>query len=661
MVTQSSGSGSKKRRSGKSPSRRGASTPARSTKKSSSSPAKKRKSKTASAPGRKRAGKQTSPRRVRKVSRRRSQNWYHVTIPPWLDRAVKFSARVASLLFITMASVIVGLIWYGQDLPSVENLADARKAPRITVLDRYGEVIGIHGQDHGEPIHISQLPEHVTGAFLATEDRNFYHHVGINPVAILRALTVNMREGEVAQGGSTITQQLVKNLLLSPEQTLDRKLQEMMLALKIEAHYHKDEILSLYLNAVYFGNGAYGLEAAARRYFNKPPASLTIGEAAMLAGLLKAPSRLAPTRSEDAAITRASVVLNAMVEAGYLSAKDAQKIAANGVAQVYTKDQYHAYAVDHAVAEAQIKLGGFTKDITIWTTIDTPALKQAALARDSIEAQDPLYTDKVETAFLALEEDGAIRILVGGNNYSKSVYNRATQAKRQPGSVFKPFVYLAALEQGWYPDDIIDDSPIMVGKYRPTNYKNRYYGEVPLTEAMSRSLNAAVIRLQERVGRHHVVDVARRAGFEGIDDVGASLALGVVETTPLTVAKSFLPLSNGGYPYTPYIIRQIEDTRGEILYTYAPPLLKTAIFDPQTLIAFDHMMRTVVHSGSGVRARIPGHHAAGKTGTSQDSRDAWFAGYVSGIVGVVWLGKDDNSPMEEGRGYISGSRTPATL
>lgn len=569
--------------------------------------------------------------------------------------------RLAALLFIALTGVVALLYVYGRDLPPIDNLADARRQPRVIVLDRYGDIIGIHGQDHGEPIDVYALPPHIIHAFIATEDRNFFHHVGVNPVAILRAFTVNMQKGGVAQGGSTITQQLVKNVLLSPERTMKRKIQEMLLALRIEARYGKDEILGFYLNAVYFGNGAYGLEAAARRYFSKDPQDLTVGEAAMLAGLLKAPSRFSPTNSENAAKGRAQVVLNAMVDAGFLNHAMATNVIEGGIAETTPEDMRTGYAVDFAVTEARQILGAVSDDLIIHTTIDAPALRATADAITSLQKESDLYTPNVQTAAIAVEHYGAIRVLIGGNDYGESVFNRVTQARRQPGSVFKPFVYLAALEQGWAPEDLIDDSPITIGDYTPKNYKDRYFGEVPLTEAMSRSLNAAVIRLQEEVGRGAVVSAARRAGLRHVADVGPALALGVSESTPLELATGFLTFANDGIRSKPFSVRMIESAAGEVMYEHVLPPLGPRWFDDDVLAPFDHMMRHVVESGSGVRARVPGHLAAGKTGTTQDSRDAWFAGYVSGMAGVVWLGKDDDTPMEIGQRYISGSGEPAVL
>ncbi|WP_370338475.1 transglycosylase domain-containing protein [Parvularcula marina] len=577
---------------------------------------------------------------------------------PLFRQTGRLFLRATTAAFFLLAAGLVTLLIYGRGLPPVGDLASARKEPRVEIHAANGEVIGIRGQDRGQPIDAASLPPHVVGAFLATEDRNFYHHVGVNPVAIIRALMVNVKAGDVEQGGSTITQQLVKNLLLTPEQSLHRKVQEMLLALKIEAMYSKDEILSFYLNAVYFGNGAYGLEAASRRYFDKRPEELSIGEAAVLAGLLKAPSRFAPTADENKAISRAKVVLAAMVDAGVITHAEAKAVSFTRLADIAETDHAAAYAADYALAEATRILGGVEQDLLIETTIDLPATRSAATAREEIATKDDLYTPEVQAAAIVLDENGAIHVLIGGNDYRQSSFNRAVQAKRQPGSAFKPFIYLTALEEGFRPEDMINDKRIEIGDWAPKNYKDTYAGMVPLSEAMARSLNAAAIRLQEEVGRENVVEIANRLGLK-IDDPGPSLALGTVEVTPLELATAYLPLSGGGVVAEPFIITRISAADGTELYHHEIERVPRLAVSPDVLVPFDHMMREVVTNGSGRRAKIAGHYAAGKTGTSQSSRDAWFAGYASGLVGVVWLGRDDDRPMGSGHRAMSGSHAPA--
>lgn len=596
----------------------------------------------------------------KRVSRRRKSSQSTSAVRSWLRLIGKIVLRASAVVFVVLLGALTALIIYARDLPTIGDLEMARHEPRIEILASTGEIIGIRGRDRGPSVDIESLPPHVVDAFLATEDRNFYHHVGINPVAILRALVVNLKAGDIEQGGSTITQQLVKNLLLTPDRNLRRKVQEMLLALKIEAIYEKDEILSFYLNAVYFGNGAYGLEAAARRYFAKSPQELTIAEAAVLAGLLKAPSRYAPTHDREAAISRAEVVLSAMVEADMLTAGEAAEITFPSLEDIAQQDPSAAYAADYAYLKAREALGEIQQNITIHTTIDYAAMQSAVHAQQELLDKYDLNGKKVQSAVVVMDENGAVKVLIGGNDYLESSYNRAVSARRQPGSAFKPFVYLTALEEGFRPEDLINDQRLTIGDWAPENYKDIYVGMVPLTEAMARSLNAAAIMLQEEVGRSRVVDVSNRLGLN-INDPGPSLALGVTVVTPLQLATAYLPLSSGGIDATPFLVNRITAEDGSILYENRPEQASKRVLDGDMLIAFDHMMRQVVTSGSGRRAGLKGHYAAGKTGTSQSSRDAWFAGYASGLVGVVWMGRDDDTPMEWGRESISGSGPPAEL
>ena len=573
--------------------------------------------------------------------------------------AVAKGAGAAALLLAVSGGGLVA--YYARDLPPTSRLGAPVGGPRVIVTDASGVTIGIHGRDRGPPVRLADLPPHVVQAFIATEDRNFYGHVGVNPVAILRASLVNARAGGVAQGGSTITQQLVKNALLSPERSLKRKAQEALLAVRIERELTKDDILAAYLNTVYFGHGAYGLEAASRRYFGHPPAELSVGEAAMLAGLLKAPSRLAPTSAPDAARARAAVVLRAMTQAGYLTATQAEAVIADGVAGIADAGSIGGYAADAALAEMRARLGSPSVEVVVTTTVDAGLTARVAGALEAEMTAEPL-TAGAEGAVILMEEDGAVRALVGGRNYAESAYDRARLARRAPGSTFKPFVYLAALEAGWRPEDLVDDSPVVIetdeGPYEPGNYLGRYYGAVTLTESLRRSLNAPAVRLQEAVGRGAVVDVARRAGLDP-RDVGPALALGVTEETPLAVAGAYAALSSGRRA-APYLVAEVRTTDGDVLYrarrTPGPQVIADA-----DRVALDHMMRAVVREGSGVHARLEGHRAAGKTGTGQDSRDAWFAGYASGLVGVVWMGRDDYAPMTADGTGLSGSGAPARV
>ena len=614
-----------------------------------------------SGPGRKSAqGASTRPRtRTRRTTgaRRRASR---SGLPRWVRAAGGIAYRLSFVGFGILALGIGILYHYSRDLPSIAALDDLQRPAQITIVDRNGELLTRYGEVHGRPVAVDALPPHVVDAFLATEDRNFYHHWGVNPVAILRALIINMRSGDIRQGGSTITQQFAKNIFLTPDRTVKRKAQEMLLALQIEMAYSKDEILAFYLNNVYFGAGAYGLRAASERYFDKPPERLSVGEAAMLAGLLKAPSRYAPTSSPDAARDRAKIVLAAMVDAGVLEREEADKIREADIASISRRRNPAPYATDFAMAELDRILPNPGEDIVIHTAIDLDAHKKAQQAIAELPERDPRFTGDIQVALVALEQDGAVRLLIGGRQYAISEYNRATHASRQPGSAFKPFVYLAALEDGRYPDDIVFDMPVELGNWSPANYKDRYYGAVPMAEALARSLNAAAIHLQEETGRDRVVAVAKRLGFDGDIDPGAALALGVNEATPLELAGTYLPFANGGVAQDPYIITSIYNAEGKVLYAREETPGRQVVAR-KDLIALNHMLRQVVEAGSGRAAAVPGYVTMGKTGTTQDYRDAWFAGHAGGMTGVVWLGKDDYSPMGNGNNAVSGSGAPAML
>lgn len=564
------------------------------------------------------------------------------------------------LAFVSIFAVIASVYHYSQDLPSITKLDALKRPPQMAIYDYKGQLITVEGDDYGDPVQVSELPPHVVQAFLATEDRNFYHHIGVNPFAILRAVIVNVQYGEVRQGGSTITQQFVKNALLTSDRHLKRKIQEMLLSIKIEMRYEKDEILALYLNNVYYGSGTYGLRAAANRYFDKEPSELNVGEAAMLAGLLKAPTRYSPAANPKRAKQRAKVVIAAMVDAGFLSREEADAIVLSDIETIKDKKIPAPYAVDYVIAEYKHKLGTPTEDVRIETTLNLDAHEQFAVAVDRVSKEDKRFTQNIQFASIAMENDGAIRLLVGGREYMKSAYNRAIKAKRQPGSAFKPFVYLTALMTGAEPTDLIEDSPIIVDDWAPANYKDKYLGEVPIAEAMARSLNAAVIRMQEYIGRDMVISTVRQLGFQGELAPGAALALGVNAMTPMELATTYLPFANDGSVATPYVIATIYDKDGRIIYAHENVEQKQVIPE-HPLRGINYMLHEVILHGSGRGANIPHYTVYGKTGTTQDSRDAWFAGHTAGLVGVVWMGKDDYSPMEDGPAPVNGSGPPARL
>lgn len=569
-------------------------------------------------------------------------------------------ARAASELGVFALTALIGLAalfaYFASDLPDTAELWREGSAPRITLLAADGAPIMMHGAAQGAPLRLSELPRHVPEAVLAVEDRNFYHHFGANPVSIVRALIVNANEGEVRQGGSTITQQLAKNVFLSSDRTMKRKIQELMLAFWLERKFRKDEILTLYLNRVYFGAGAYGVDAASYRYFGKPARRLTVGEAAVLAGLLKAPSRYAPTSNPEDAGKRGRLVIEQMVEAGFLTRKEADAAIAQPVLLAAPRFEAAPYFVDYVLKEMRALTAGVDADFVVRTTFD-PAVQAAAetgmIAGFALAGE---RLSSVEAAAVVLDGDGAVRAMIGGRDYAKSQYNRATQARRQPGSAFKPFVYLAALIGGETPDDTVLDAPVSVGAWSPGNYKDKFYGEVTLREAMARSLNSAAVRVQERTGRSNVRAAAKAMGWPGELNLGPALALGVDEVSPLDLAGAYVPFANGGFRIAPHAIDRIETTDGDIVYRRKGSIVAEAA-PSRAISEVNEMLASVAEWGTGRAASIPGYRVAGKTGTSQQSRDAWFAGHAGGLVGVVWIGRDDNAPMDD----VTGGRLPAVI
>ncbi|WP_375207407.1 transglycosylase domain-containing protein [Hyphococcus sp.] len=569
-------------------------------------------------------------------------------------------ARAAGELSVFAFTALIGLAalfaYFASDLPDPAGLWREGGGPRITLLAADGAPIMLQGVAQGAPVKLSQLPDHVPEAVLAVEDRNFYHHFGANPVSIIRALIVNANEGAVRQGGSTITQQLAKNVFLSSDRTIKRKIQELMLAFWLERKFTKDEILTLYLNRVYFGAGAYGVDAASYRYFGKSARYLSVGEAAVLAGLLKAPSRYAPTSNPEDSGKRGRLVIEQMVTAKFLSREEADAVIADPVLLASPRFEAAPYFVDYALKEVRALTNDVDADFVVRTTFD-PRVQAAAemgLTAGLAMAGDGL--DDVETAAILLDGEGAVRGMIGGRDYARSQYNRATQAKRQPGSAFKPFVYLAGVMQGETPDATVLDAPIDIGGYTPGNYKDKYFGEVTLREALVRSLNSAALRVQERTGRANVRAAARRMGWAGELTSGPSLALGVDAVSPLDLAVAYAPFANGGFRVEPHVIERIETVDGDLVYQRKGSIIEEAA--PASAIAeVDDMLASVVAWGTGRAAAVPGYRAAGKTGTTQESRDAWFAGHAGGLVGVVWIGRDDNKPMQD----VTGGRAPAII
>ncbi|MCS3982529.1 penicillin-binding protein 1A [Bradyrhizobium japonicum] len=549
-----------------------------------------------------------------------------------------------------MIAVIGVVIYVGAHLPPIQSLEIPKRPPTIQIVGIDGSMLAQRGEMAGANVSLKDLPPYLPKAFIAIEDRRFYSHFGIDPVGILRALVTNVLHRGVSQGGSTLTQQLAKNLFLTQERTMARKLQEAELAIWLERKHSKNEILELYLNRVYFGSGAYGVEAAAQKYFGKSAKDVTVAEAAMLAGLVKSPSRLAPNRNPEGAEARAQIVLAAMADAKFIT--EAQAQASIGHPSYNVKPAGAGtlnYVADWIGEVLDDLVGQIDESIKVETTID-PKLQSVAEAAiiDELAAKSVKFNVS-QGALVAMTPDGAVRAMVGGRNYSDSQYNRAVTAKRQPGSSFKPFVYLTALEQGLTPDTVRQDAPIEVKGWKPENYTHEYFGAVTLTQGLAMSLNTVAIRLGLEVGPKNVVRTAHRLGISSKLEPNASIALGTSEVSVVELVGAYAPFANGGFAVAPHVVTRIRTLGGKLLYMRQAEE-HNQVIEPRYVGMMNTMMRETLISGTAKKAEIPGWPAAGKTGTSQDYRDAWFIGYTANLVTGVWLGNDDNSPTKKATG-----------
>ncbi|MDY6924238.1 MAG: PBP1A family penicillin-binding protein [Pseudomonadota bacterium] len=554
--------------------------------------------------------------------------------------------------------LVVFFAVFARDLPDTSALYDVDRQPSITYLDRNGALIAVRGSQMAPPADLDALPDYVPAAFIAIEDRRFYHHPGFDPIGMTRAVAANMRAGRVVQGGSTLTQQLAKNLFLSPDQNMKRKMQELMLAVWLEMKFSKEEILALYLNRVYFGAGAYGIEAASQRYFDKGAKDLTVGEAALLAGLLKAPSRYSPVSESERAATRATVVLNEMVEAGVISPEQRARAVTEPVRVSRTLASQHAqYFVDWLDKQIRELVGEPTEDMIVETTLDLTLQTSAERAVRRILDRDASRGVQ-QAALVALDGEGRVRAMIGGASYADSQFNRAVDARRQAGSAWKPFVYLTALESGYTPQSRVNDAPVRIGNWSPRNYSGTFAGEMSLANAVAQSTNTVAAAMADQIGRDNVARTARRLGITSRIGLEPAMALGAVEVSPIDMAQAYDAFANGGKRVRAYGISRIRTPQGRVIYQRASresgPV--QAISNP-FLYYQNQMLRGVMTSGTGRSAAIAGRDTAGKTGTTSDYKDAWFVGYTGGFVTAVWVGKDDNTPM---RGVTGGS-SPAAI
>jgi len=548
-------------------------------------------------------------------------------------------------------------IFYGSQLPQIDHLAVPKRPPNIAILGVDGALLANRGDTGGAAVRLQDLPPYLPKAFIAIEDRRFYSHFGIDPVGIVRAVANNLAGRGGMQGGSTLTQQLAKNLFLTQERTVSRKIQEAILALWLERKYSKDQILELYLNRVYFGSGAYGVDAAALKYFGHPAKDATIPEAAMLAGLMKSPSKLAPNHYEKAAIERADQVIAAMAEQGHITEAQAKDALARPAHAVRGKDASTLnYAADYVMDVLDDTIGAIDEDIVVTSTINPTMQAQGERALNSVLARSGGKYGVTQGALVSLDSTGAIRALIGGRNYEESQFDRAVSARRQPGSSFKPFVYLTALEKGLTPDTVREDGPIDVHGWQPENASHRYMGEVNLTTGLAMSLNTVAVRLCLEVGPRAVIGTAHRLGIGSKLEPNASIALGTSVVSPLELVTAYVPFANGGIGVQNHIITKVRTADGKLLYARKGSS-NGRVIDPTYVAMMNSMLEQTLIVGTARKADLPGWEAAGKTGTSQDYRDAWFVGYTSQLVTGVWLGNDDNSPTRK----ASGANLPVEI
>lgn len=555
----------------------------------------------------------------------------------------------------------IGLASIAWDLPDVDQAIQAERKPTVRIVTQQGLEIARRGDRYGMPVRLEDLPPALPHAILATEDRRFYDHFGIDLIGIARAMVVNVKAGGIVQGGSTLTQQAAKNLFLAPERTIRRKLQEVLLALWLEAKFTKDQIFTIYLNRVYFGQGIYGVDAAARYYFSTSAQALNVYQSALLAGMLKGPNKYNPFRNPDLSRQRTEVVLRNMVAAGYLS--DADLKAVERPKGWWKSKTVRAKPIARHFADWVLdQIGDYVtldQDVSVIVTLDerVQASAEAAVKAMMKPGGPAAQRDASEIALVALSPDGAVLAMVGGAAYSTSEFNRAVQAKRQPGSAFKPIVYLAGFEAGLTPTSVMTDAPLTIEDWSPSNFKNEYLGDMTLKEAMTRSINTVAVKVSEEAGRANVQAMARKLGITADLTDKPSLALGVSEVSVLELTAAYGAFATGGLGVWPYAISEIQDAHGRPIYVRTgggPGRVLPSGYAGE----MNAMLSDVIESefGTGKAARL-GRPAAGKSGTSQDYRDAWFIGYTPDLIAGVWMGNDDGKPMKG----VTGGTLPANV
>jgi len=577
--------------------------------------------------------------RARKISKERRP------MGPWILRIIK-AGVIAGLLGVMVLGIFVAIA--RGEIDSFEDLKASPNGQMIRVRAADGTVIQSLGPSFGRWLSIDQLPSEMKDAMVAVEDRRYYIHPGVDPIGITRSLYVRAIDGRWTQGGSTITQQLARNIYLNNNKEFGRKIREVILALAMETKFSKDQILELYLNKVYFGGGAYGVDAASRKFFDHGAENLSLAEAAIIAGLVKAPSNYSPTADAQAAIDRATVVVGVMQDAGMISAAEAAKVKPADVKMAKQQPQDSVrYFTDWVLPQLDGLIDETEKPIDVWTTLD---LKMQRAATTAITANAPRGA---QGALVSIDRDGAVKAMVGGTDYVTSNYNRAVTAVRQPGSAWKLFVYLAALEAGFRPEDIVEDKPVEIEGWQPKNSSGNYDGEISLRTAFAYSKNTVAAQLGQEVGASSIANMARRFGITTPINTQPSMVLGTSETRVIDMTQAFASVASNGRSITPYGISKVTTIDGEILYT-AKPARSVQLVEDWVAGAMTDLMQTAVATGTGRAANI-GRPVAGKTGTTSSNKDGWFLGFSSGLTTGVWMGRDDARSI----GGLEGGRAPA--
>ena len=548
-------------------------------------------------------------------------------------KGVAYAAIVGLLALVVAVSVATAYLPSYGELTKRSDLGQM-----IRVRAANGQVLLSLGPSFGKWLPYDQIPPEMRAAIISTEDRRFRSHIGVDPIGIARSIEVRISSGHWRQGGSTITQQLARNIFLTNNRTFVRKIKEGVLALALERKFSKDQIVELYLNRVYFGGGAYGIDAASRKFFGHGADHLSLGEAAILAGLVKAPSNYSPTADVEAARNRSGVVLDTMAKNGFITPEEAASANPAEVRiQQTTSNNSVRYFTDWALPQLDTLIDQTTEPIDVWTTLD-PGMQIAA--DKAVRARAP---DGAQGALVSMDRDGAVRAMVGGKDYVSSIYNRATQAERQPGSAFKLFVYLSALESGMKPTDTIVDEPVTINGWSPRNDTRTYSGPVTLREAFSRSINTISAKIGQQVGFSTIADMARRFGLTTDISTYPSMVLGTSDVRLIEMTRAFASIQNNGVAVTPYAIRRVVTADGRLLYQHDADESRVLVA-PWVAAEMTDLLQSAVLSGTGAAAQI-GRPVAGKTGTTQSNRDGWFIGFSSGLTTGVWMGRDDSKPV----------------